>query len=1126
MSNPIWITPGSNIGSYVNGITMSFTFLASPSDPSNGVYYTVYSGSLPVGLSLSSTGILSGIPAGVSVDIKSTFVIRATQYNNNLIVGYTDRTFSTIIVNNPPSWVTSIGNIGSFNQLETVNFTFVATSAGAGNTIRYNIINGSLPAGLSTALVLNETTGVLSGIPARVTRTTTSTFVIRATEYSGTEIVGASDRVFRMSIIIPQPIWITNSGSIGNFAENIPINYAFLATAGGIGDTLAFKLLNGQLPNTGDVNNPMILSTSGVLTGLPSEVANNVTSTFTVRIEEYSGSTLLSFADRTFSATVIGPDTPIFTSTGPWTYTDSQWVSNQLTYTNLDPNTTVNITVVSGNLPDGLELSSTGLIQGYPSIPSASSITHIFTLRISNGTLSSDQAFSITINLNTETRLPTIYNNRPPKLNMSDDEYYPYYFSESSMGTYQQNNVFIFKIIGHDFDDEELTYNVTGLNDLGLNPDDVSCNTSTGWIYGTFRNDLGPTSNTYAISAQVSRTANSAVMSPIFNYTLTLSGTLDTKIIWISQANLGQIFNGSVSTKRVLAASDLQLDYSIISGNLPANLTMTADGEITGRLPFESTSEIQSINKQTVYTFTVRANTAYSGIFSDKTFTLTTVQKHIVPYDNLYIRAYPSMEQKTLYRDLITNTTLIPNASIYRPDDFYFGRRTDIVYNHMYGIPSNMTLEYVESVIKNHYRRNITLGELKTARATDESGATLYEVVYSEVIDDLVNLQDQSISKIINWPRPIPVNNNTDTVQTLYPASLDNMRTQIADNLGLINDTTLLPLWMYSQQTDGNTLGYVQAVVLCYTKPGWAQIIVNNINDVWQYKLNEIDFQLDRFEIDKTISYEYDSTIALWNPSYNSSTVSWESNLPSSAAANNVYDIYVYFSKNILTEAKNQNLPLFGLPIKLTYDLSLGSGTSITLPLKGTVDVDVDWGDGSISSYSTAGNYSHTYSTSDVYSITVSGLLTGYGSESVDNTNLVGCTSWGDTGLTDLSYAFYNATNLTVVPITTQDVITNTSHMFYGATNFNYNIARWTLNNTQNMSSMFESAQSFNQDIGRWKVNSAINMNSMFKSATNFNQNLSNWCVLSISEMPEDFSTDSALTIGNMPVWGSCPDNQ
>jgi hypothetical protein len=104
------------------------------------------------------------------------------------------------------------------------------------------------------------------------------------------------------------------------------------------------------------------------------------------------------------------------------------------------------------------------------------------------------------------------------------------------------------------------------------------------------------------------------------------------------------------------------------------------------------------------------------------------------------------------------------------------------------------------------------------------------------------------------------------TVTELYPNSLYNMRTRVADNLGQVLNSSLLPLWMTSQQSNGSTLGYTQAWVICYTNPGYADIIKTNIENNWPYKLNIINFGIDRFSVDKSDTYDYDTTVipAVW----------------------------------------------------------------------------------------------------------------------------------------------------------------------------------------------------------------------------------------------------------------------
>ena len=227
---------------------------------------------------------------------------------------------------------------------------------------------------------------------------------------------------------------------------------------------------------------------------------------------------------------------------------------------------------------------------------------------------------------------------------------------------------------------------------------------------------------------------------------------------------------------------------------------------------------------------------------------------------------------------------------MYRPNDEYFGKATSVIYEHAFGIYASDINQYIAAVTRNHYWRNITLGELKTAVAKNSAGEIIYEVVYSEVIDNLVNPQGVSVPSQIFWPRPIDLNlgpwytSVTDIytsyifpdsdgqptfytslspgfARMLYPNSLYNMRNRVASVLGQEYNSNLLPLWMTSQQENGSTLGYTQAWVICYTKPGLATAIKNNIEVRWPYTLNQINFKIDRFSVDKSATYDYDNDL-------------------------------------------------------------------------------------------------------------------------------------------------------------------------------------------------------------------------------------------------------------------------
>ena len=484
------------------------------------------------------------------------------------------------------------------------------------------------------------------------------------------------------------------------------------------------------------------------------------------------------------------------------------------------------------------------------------------------------------------------------------------------MGQFQSGEYFSWRMLGHDFDGDALTYQFADLP-LGL-----VGNATTGWITGTPVIADNSISN-FNFSVSVKKTNFPNVFSPVFNYQLTIANDILGTVTWVTPADLGTMFNSQTSILAVEATSDVALSYRIASGTLPSNLVLLDNGGISGIVAYQPTTELLALNDKTTFTFTIEA---YSPLFpvvhSSREFTLVIEQEFDQPTDTLYIKCAPSTSNRAIIKQLLTSTTIIPTADLYRAEDSNFGKASSIIYEHAYGIYASDFDEYVAAITKNHYWRNITLGELKTAVAKDASGKVVYEVVYSEVQDNLINPKGKSVSENILWPRKIPlflgpwytsetdiytswigagdsqrlqnetaseeellVSENNENLlteegqpsyytaltpgfaQALYPNSLVNMRSRVGQNLGQEYDFRLLPGWMTSQQANGSTLGYTPAWVIAYCKPGTSAQIKTNIETLWldplgnPYILNEINFELDRITVDKSITYDYDNNV-------------------------------------------------------------------------------------------------------------------------------------------------------------------------------------------------------------------------------------------------------------------------
>jgi hypothetical protein len=200
---------------------------------------------------------------------------------------------------------------------------------------------------------------------------------------------------------------------------------------------------------------------------------------------------------------------------------------------------------------------------------------------------------------------------------------------------------------------------------------------------------------------------------------------------------------------------------------------------------------------------------------------------------------------------------------VYRSDDPNFGVATSIIYDHAYGLSAAALETYIQAMQLNHYWRDITLGPIRTAQALDPNGEILYEVIYSEIVDNLVNNQGVSVDKSVDLAYPVDVNG--DPINIVYPNSLDNMRDQIIDSVGQVSPA--LPLWMTSKQPNNQVLGFTPAWVIAYVKPGEAGRIAYNIQQNITFDLNSIDYEVDRYELDRSQTYNWNAADDQWIPS-------------------------------------------------------------------------------------------------------------------------------------------------------------------------------------------------------------------------------------------------------------------
>lgn len=682
--------------------------------------------------------------------------------------------------------------------------------------------------------------------------------------------------------------WQTAAGNLGSYTAGSVISTQFIALSDSTSSVITYKLLSGTFP-AGTKTDPLELSLPGYLTGTLDSVTEQKTYVFTIRAFDQYG----NIRDRTFEITVVVAQVAALTATSGRLLTtyDSTWVNFNIEYENSVPSNVVTITHTSGQLPPGLYITPTGVINGYAESPESAtgspiSKVYIFTIQLQSALGNDSKQYSIEV-LNQQfikpphNRVPAICNSKPLSLQIDNDPYYRYYLQpDNVINTINANEYFTFKVIGHDFENDVLRYS------FGKLPPGLTGDTETGWITG-----IPVMSSTgigdFIINVSVSKLNKPLVTTPKETFHLRIVNNIVDDIEWVTNENLGVIYNNTVCELTVEATSTKTLLYSLVSGRLPANLTLENSGSISGRVAFQPDSTLLAAGDETDFTFVVQTYAEeYPTLRKYKTFTLTVKQHYDDPVETVYFKISPSLQGRAVLQSLLTDTSLIPTSYLYRPDDIYFGKSSDIKIVQAYGLTVSPLSTYLSAIEKNHYTRNVVLGEIKTAIARNEAGDIDYEVVYVDISDDLT-IDGTSIPSQLTWVRDISLNkgpwtiNKTDiyssyafndayyaslspgSVKTLYPGSLENMRAELVSKITQNTDSNLLPRWMTSQQENGNTLGFVRCWVICYTLPGYASTVKSNIENNWEYSTNDIDCTIDRYYVDRSATYNWNINLLI-----------------------------------------------------------------------------------------------------------------------------------------------------------------------------------------------------------------------------------------------------------------------
>jgi hypothetical protein len=221
--------------------------------------YSISSGSLPPGLTLSSTGAIGGTPTTAGT---YTFTSKVTDSK-----GKTDTTICTIVVLAPIDL--QCGSCGSAKAYKGTALSSTLRVSGGVGSLTFSIVSGSLPAGLT----LNSATGVIGGTPAA---TGTYTFTSKVVDSNG------STDTATCTIVVSLPPVDLECATCA--ASKATYHHSYSATeqaTGGTG-TYTYSIVSGSLPPGLSLN-----SSTGVISGSPTVTGG--TYTFTSKAVDSAG---------------------------------------------------------------------------------------------------------------------------------------------------------------------------------------------------------------------------------------------------------------------------------------------------------------------------------------------------------------------------------------------------------------------------------------------------------------------------------------------------------------------------------------------------------------------------------------------------------------------------------------------------------------------------------------------------------------------------------------------------------------------------------------------------------------------------------------------------------------------
>ncbi|MDE1163385.1 MAG: putative Ig domain-containing protein [Acidobacteriaceae bacterium] len=321
-------------------VAAAYTYQFASSGGAAPLVWKLASGALPAGLTLSASGLLSGMPTASGT---FTFSVSVT---DSATTPQTIQIFETLnIVAANLAITTATVPAGLTSQPYSVTLTSQYGTA----PVTWALAAGSaLPAGLTLS-----SAGVISGTPSTAGSTI---FSVQATDSSTTPLKASAT----FTINIYAPLAITTASLPDGSVKNA---YSQQLTSTGGQAPVTWSLTSGTLPAG------LTLSPAGLISGTPTAAVASTPLTFKAT-DAYSPA---QTATVNLTLNIVLSTLAITTTTVP-SGTTGHAYSTQLTSTG--GNAPITWSLATGStLPAGLTLSSTGLLSGSPTAVSTTTFT-------------------------------------------------------------------------------------------------------------------------------------------------------------------------------------------------------------------------------------------------------------------------------------------------------------------------------------------------------------------------------------------------------------------------------------------------------------------------------------------------------------------------------------------------------------------------------------------------------------------------------------------------------------------------------------------------------------------------------------------------------------------------------